>query len=656
MASEFSILEAYEKMIAVRAFENCLLESFSGGELTGTTHTCLGQEPNAVGVAMALEHNDIIVSNHRSHGHFLAHVGDFKGLMAEIMGKQTGVCGGKGGSQHLAVPGRFYANGIQGGIVPLATGLAIGRDKSGSKNIVTVFVGDGTFGEGVVYEALNIAAVHQAPLLVVVENNGIAQTTPSHLTTSGSFEARFEAFSIPCLTLDHPLVDDVYEAAVDKVAKTRDGRGPHALVLNSIRLGPHSKGDDTRTELELARGRDLDPVVKTQSMFSNLEINKALDMAQSKVKEAYNYALSSPPASPVASRDAEATVPIDADTAAILNNLEGQSFVDQINQGLHQLLAGNKNAILLGEDILDPYGGAFKVTSGLSTRYGGQVFPMPISEAGMVGVAGGLAIQGFIPIVEIMFGDFLCLAMDQIVNHLAHYRDMYDNQVAVPVIIRTPMGGRRGYGPSHSQTLDKHFFGASGLRVLAPTHLHPIAEMLADSSKQMTPTLFIENKVLYSQSVERTGEDMVEDFFVRYRGGANSPTLALSMTEFEDEDATILCYGGMLPVAIEAARNLLIKNEISCRIVAPSILYPLDHTPLIELMTPNGPIVTVEESAAPFGFGAEIAALLAEVNLLYQRKFGRVGASEQSIAAARTLEDEILPQSDDIIQAVIQRL
>ena len=150
--------------------------------------------------------------------------------------------------------------------------------------------------------------------------------------------------------------------------------------------------------------------------------------------------------------------------------------------------------------------------------------------------------------------------------------------------------------------------------------------------------------------------NMVEDFFVRYRGGANSPTLALSMTEFEDEDATILCYGGMLPVAIEAARNLLIKNEISCRIVAPSILYPLDHTPLIELMTPNGPIVTVEESAAPFGFGAEIAALLAEVNLLYQRKFGRVGASEQSIAAARTLEDEILPQSDDIIQAVIQRL
>ena len=109
------------------------------------------------------------------------------------------------------------------------------------KNIVTVFVGDGTFGEGVVYEALNIAAVHQAPLLVVVENNGIAQTTPSHLTTSGSFEARFEAFSIPCLTLDHPLVDDVYEAAVDKVAKTRDGRGPHALVLNSIRLGPQQQ-------------------------------------------------------------------------------------------------------------------------------------------------------------------------------------------------------------------------------------------------------------------------------------------------------------------------------------------------------------------------------------------------------------------------------
>jgi len=181
-----------------------------------------------------------------------------------------------------------------------------------------------------------------------------------------------------------------------------------------------------------------------------------------------------------------------------------KTVLSSLNQGLKKALADDPQAIILGEDILDPYGGSFKVTRGLSTQYPERVLTTPISEAGITGIAGGLALRGFHPVVEIMFGDFTTLIVDQVVNHLAKFHDMYHGQVSVPVVIRTPMGGRRGYGPTHSQTLEKLFLGVPGLRVLAPFHIEneePLGlpgELLYDAVTQAEgPTLFVENKLQY---------------------------------------------------------------------------------------------------------------------------------------------------------------
>src|SRR4051812_12826051 len=183
-------------MVVIRRVEETLLELASGGELVGTTHTYIGQEAGGVGVIDHLDPAlDVVFSNHRCHGHYLAYTDDVVGLFAEVMGRTGGVCGGKGGSQHL-YRGNFYTNGVQGSIVPVATGIALAEQRKRSGAVVTVFLGDGTLGQGAVYECMNLAALWGLPLLFVIENNHYAQTTPLELAVAGSITARPEAFGI----------------------------------------------------------------------------------------------------------------------------------------------------------------------------------------------------------------------------------------------------------------------------------------------------------------------------------------------------------------------------------------------------------------------------------------------------------------------------
>jgi acetoin:2,6-dichlorophenolindophenol oxidoreductase subunit alpha len=251
----------YRTLCRIRRFEETVLDNFPRGIFPGTTHTYLGQEANAVGVISQIGPNDVVFSNHRCHGHFLAYGGDLRALFAELMGKASGVCGGRGGSQHLHWR-NFYSNGVQGGIVPVATGMALAEKLKGSGALAITFLGDGTFGEGVLYEALNMAALWKAPVLYVVENNHIAQTTPSELALAGEVAKRFDAFGIPAVELDTSDVLEILPAAGDLLAAIRARTSPYALILNTCRFGPHSKGDDTRSPEEISRLRQgRDPLI-----------------------------------------------------------------------------------------------------------------------------------------------------------------------------------------------------------------------------------------------------------------------------------------------------------------------------------------------------------------------------------------------------------
>ena len=255
-----TLAQLYERMYFIRRFEESLLDLFSQGKLVGTTHTYIGQEANGVGIIDHLDPSrDVVFSNHRCHGHYLAFADDPFGLLCEVMGRSPGVCGGKGGSQHLC-NGNFYSNGVLGSIVPVATGIGLAEKRKGTGAISTVFLGDGTLGEGVTYESLNMASLWKLPVFFVVENNHYAQSTPVELELAGSIPARAAAFGIETAELDTTDVEEVHEAAGRAVARIRETGEPFFLVIDTYRFSPHSKGDDNRDPAEIEKRRERDPL------------------------------------------------------------------------------------------------------------------------------------------------------------------------------------------------------------------------------------------------------------------------------------------------------------------------------------------------------------------------------------------------------------
>jgi TPP-dependent pyruvate/acetoin dehydrogenase alpha subunit len=273
-----ALADHYRLAAGIRAFERMLLDQFASGRIGGTTHTCIGQEITAVAVTAALERErDCVFSNHRGHGHFLAYCGEIFPLLAEIFGRPDGVCGGRGGSQHLHWR-NFYSNGVQGGGVGNAVGVALAEKNKRSGAVTCAWLGDGTFGEGLVYEAMNIASLWRLPIVFAIEANGIAQTTPTEMQLAGSLTARCRAFDIPVEEVSGTDLAEALAAAARVVDATRGEVRPHAIISHAVRLGPHSKGDDTRDPAQLQAAWAHDPVARLRG-----KIGAAVDAIDSDI-------------------------------------------------------------------------------------------------------------------------------------------------------------------------------------------------------------------------------------------------------------------------------------------------------------------------------------------------------------------------------------
>jgi len=628
----------------VRLTEQLILDLFGRGLLSGTTHTCLGQELCQMSVVRALDDpDDVVLSNHRNHGHFLTYSGDALGLVAEIMGREAGVCRGYGGSQHIAFR-NFHSNGVQAGMTAIAAGMALDLQHRASRAVVAVVIGDGTLGEGLLYESMNLAGIWRARVLFVVENNGIAQTTETKNTLSGSIVDRGAAFGLRTWRLDDARPEFTHEVA-DVVAQMRAGDGPGMLVIDTRRLGPHSKGDDLRDPQErsaiaerdplAALGRTLDADERARIEARNEGVVKAVELA----------ALASP-------ESRFESVPTHAFRAALPSSVprlaaESVNVRTSINAALRHLLTQCPDALILGEDLHEPYGGAFKVTAGLSEEFAGRVISTPISEAGITGAAIGLALAGRRPIVEIMFADFVTLCMDQLYNHAVKFPGMFAD-CAVPLVLRTPCGGRRGYGPTHSQSPENLLVSVPGLTVVFGSHRHNVGQLLVDAvTRWPNPVVFLEHKLLYGEAqkpgaydtVAAHPADQAAELFPTLRHGSDSP------------DVTLVAFGGMLPVVERAAKQLESEEELSVEIVTPSLLAPLPRHTLVAALLDRPRIAVIEESHHEFGVGAELLASLAEAG--YRGRVLRVGTPSLPIASARSLERDLLPDEQNIVSRVL---
>jgi 2-oxoisovalerate dehydrogenase E1 component len=639
--------DAYAYGDLIRRTERLLLTQFSRGLVSGTTHTCLGQELCQMAVVRALTHaHDVVLSNHRNHGHFLTYSGDFVGLVAEIMGRASGVCGGRGGSQHLAYR-HFHSNGVQGGMSAIGAGLSLAHKLRTDDAVVAIIVGDGTLGQGLLYESMNLAAVWGTRALYVVEHNGIAQTTPTDGTIGGSIEARGAAFGLSVWRLDDadPDLFSKTEAIVRDVRQT--GR-PGFLVIDTRRLGPHSKGDDQRGSLEMDAIRARDPLTALGGKLPDalrLSIDARNEHFMASVE---GLATASPHAVAATPSRHIFTAPACDRCDAPSPPPAGTTVRVALNGALRYLLESSPDTLLLGEDLHDPYGGAFKVTAGLSTDFPGRVISTPISEAGITGATIGLSMAGYRPVMEVMFADFLTLCMDQLYNHAVKFPGIFPD-LQVPLVIRTASGGGRGYGPTHSQSPEHLLTSVPGLTVLAASHRHDNGRLLVDAVREWPyPVVFLEHKLLYGQVQDRADYDVLPAA-ANDLAGHLFPTLVRRVT---NPDVTIITFGGMVPVVESVARRLAADEELAVEIVVPALLSPFPKAAVVGLVADRRRVVVVEESHHEFGVGAEILASLVEAG--FAGLAHRIGTPPVPIASARSLESQTLPDEDAIVQRILR--
>ncbi|MGV9328726.1 alpha-ketoacid dehydrogenase subunit beta [Streptosporangium sandarakinum] len=322
---------------------------------------------------------------------------------------------------------------------------------------------------------------------------------------------------------------------------------------------------------------------------------------------------------------------------------------EHLNHALHDLMETDPDVHLLGEDVSDPYGGAFKVTRGLSTRFGDRVRSTPLSEGAIAGVGAGLALAGRKAIVEIMFADFVALAFDQIVNFAAKSTAMYGRPVPIPLVVRCPSGGNRGYGPTHSQSPQKHFIGVPGLSLFEMTPFHDAGELFARMFALGRPCLFFEDKVLYTRRMYEGG--VVDDLF-RYE--VTGDVARVRLDGVAEPDCAIVVHGGMVHRALDAMRVLLLEDDIACELLVPARLHPLPELPGLERARH---VCVVEDGSEGGTWGAEVARVLhPRLWSSLHRPITLLSAADSVIPAAPHLEREVLVQPARIRDAIVEAL
>ncbi|MBY0510577.1 MAG: dehydrogenase E1 component subunit alpha/beta [Rhodospirillaceae bacterium] len=638
-------------MLLIRHFEERVHALYQEGGLKGTAHSSVGQEAIAAGACAALEPKDFILSHHRGHGHCIAKGASVDRMMAELMGKADGYCGGYGGSMHIADfdLNILGANGIVGAAMGLGLGAGLAAQMGKTGQVGIAFFGDGAANEGIFHEAMNMASLLKLPLIFFCENNQYALSTRSaDATAGGSIAARGAGYGIPSQVIDGNDAAAVYTAVMMAKDRARAGDGPTLLEAITFRWDDHNMRPSWpryRTDEEEAKGKSSDPITNGTVALQKL---KALTEAEYKVlvneaKAAIDEAVAFGKASPepdVSKLDQAVMSPLAPPPASLpAPGARLLSYGEAINEAMAQEMQRDPHVFMMGEDIAK-MGGVFGVTRGLGEAFGSRVMDTPISEQAIAGAAVGAALSGYRPIVEIQIFDFVTLMMDMIVNQAAKLRFMLGGKVKVPVVFRGPQGGGVRLAAQHSQSLEAWFAHVPGLVVLAPSNPYDAKGLMAAAIRDDNPCIFLETKTLYLGK----GAPVPEESYVIPIGVADIKRAGT--------DVTVIATLAMVDRALQAADELA-KDGISVEVLDPRTLRPLDMDTIIASVKKTSRCLVVHEAWRTGGLGAEIAA---EIN---ERAFDwldapvtRLGGRDVPTPFNANLERAVVPSAKDIISAV----
>ncbi len=645
------LVEQYRLMQLIRVFEERAAELFQQGVIFGTAHSCVGQEAIAVGAAGVMREGDYLVGHHRSHGHLIAAGADIRRMMAEMFGKRTGYCKGLGGSMHIAdlSLGILGCNGIVGAGIPHACGAALTARLRQTGGACVAFFGDGAAGQGAAHEGMNLAATWKLPVVFVCENNQFALSADWRtLRAVEDLADRAAGYGMHGEVVDGNDVLAVEDAVARALAAARAGDGPSFLEMKTFRRMQHSMRanlPDVRDPAVLDEWEPKDPLPRYEQ-----ELREAGALDDERVA-----AIRTEVEAEVEAAIAVALADEDASTEDLLPSVfvvhrtypeppsEGErdlGFVAAIREALDQELEADPDVIVMGEDI-GRVGGLFRATEGLYERYGAErIRDTPLTESGFVGCGIGAALTGLRPVVELQFSDFAGVAFDQIMNQAAKLRFMMGGTAAMPLVLRMVSGGGVRLGAQHSQSLEALFAHIPGLVVVMPSNPFDAKGLLSAAIRDDNPVIFLEQKLLFFGEPAPVPEE-------RYAVELGTARIAR-----HGSDVTVVALGAMVPHALRVASELE-REGLSIEVIDPRTLAPLDTGTIAASVAKTNRLVVAHEAVQFGGFGAEIAAHVAQ-HCFWELDAPvlRVGAPSHPVPYQKELELETLPGPAEIAAAV----
>ena len=630
--------ELYRALLLPRLIEEKALLLLRQGRLS-KWFSGMGQEAIAVGVTFALEADDWILPMHRNLGVFTTRSLDLGRLFRQLFGKDGGFTKGRDRTFHFGLLEKRIVGMIShlGATVPVADGLALAAQLRGERRVAATFSGDGGTSEGDFHEAVNLAAVWKLPVLFVIENNQYGLSTPvSEQYACADLADRGIGYGIPGVVVDGNDVLAVVEAVGRAAVRARNGDGPTLLEFKTFRMRGHEEasGTDYVPQHLFEEWSRKDPLSRfeqwllTRGLLDEATRDKLRADLKPVIDTLVDEALAAP--DPVSSAERE-LADVYAPSALVVSEPEPSAgaaerrYVDAIQDGLREVMRRRRETILMGQDIAE-YGGVFKVTEGFVEEFGkARVRNTPIIESGAVGAALGLALDGFRPMIEMQFGDFITCGFNQIVNNLAktHYRW----GAAVPVVVRVPVGGGTGAGPFHSQNVEAWFTHVAGLKVVAPATPSDAKGLLTAAFEDGNPVLYLEHKLLYRSARERVPS------------GWYTLPLGQARVAREGTDATIVTYSVGVTWAIEAAERMAAEGR-EVEVIDLRTLLPWDRETVLQSVRKTGRALVLHEAPTTGGFGGELAAVIgAEAFDALDAPVSRVGALDTPVPFSKALEE-----------------
>ena len=534
-----------------------------------------------------------------------------------------------------------------------AVGMARAIKTDGRDEIVYVSSGEGATSEGEFFEALNWAVREQLPVLFLIQNNGYAISVPQEIQTGSEVEDISRGFHMRALHVDGTRFTDLYNELTPQIAEMRKGGGPRLVEAHVVRLDSHSSSDDQskyRSQQELDTILKEDPLAHTAGVLLNKgilkeeDIRKLHDSIRADVDRAALEAEASPDPTPESAiaHIWSGSMPVTEVIPPRTVSKDPVTMVEAINHGLREEMERDARIIMWGEDVADPKGGVFGVTRGLGTAFPGRVVNSPLAEASIVGVAQGMSIGGFRPVIEIQFGDYSFPGYMQMRNEIPTLRWRSGGVWSCPMVVRIAVGGYIRGGPFHSQCIEALYAHTPGWLIAYPSNAADAKGLIKAACRMDDPILFLEHKGLYRQVYTKSPEPDA-DFLLPF-GKARIIR--------EGTDVTAVTWGSSV-IRCERAADALREEGISVEVIDLRTIIPWDVEGVMESVRRTGKAIVVHEAIMTGGFGGEVASRIAsDVFEHLDGPVKRVAAKDCFVPYAPALEPFVLPSQEEVTAAI----